>query len=227
MSGSFTSAVGNAVRAALVLCAGLAACGEARAGEIETRDYAVTVGTKAGGEVHMTMHKQDDGSVHLRCDTDINVKILLASYRFVYRGREIWKDGKLVRLDSQTDDNGKRLAVTVVQDAAGHKVRVNNAERTIKGDVWTMSYWSLPDAKVRANALTLLDPDDGKDVPGKLAFVASEKLKVAGQEVTLNHYRVTGKTVVDVWYDGTDRLIRQEWTEQGQKLLIELTRIRR
>jgi hypothetical protein len=43
----------------------------------------------------------------------------------------------------------------------------------------------------------------------------------------LNHYRLTGKMNIDLWYDGSERLVRQEWLEQGHKTVVELIRVRR
>src|SRR4051794_2568449 len=81
---------------------------EARAADIETRDFAVFVSGKPAGEVHMTIHRQDDGSIAMRCDTDIKVNLVVGSYKYIYRGMEVWKDRRLVRFESNTDDNGKR-----------------------------------------------------------------------------------------------------------------------
>jgi hypothetical protein len=214
--------------AALVAVAVLALAGaRARAADIETRDFVVFVGGKSAGEAHMTIHRQDDGSVTMRCDTDINVNKLIGKYKFIYRGVEVWKDRRLVRFDSQTDDNGTRYIVSAAAEADGLRLRVNNVERKARADVWLTSYWSLPDPKLREGPVAILDADNGRDLDAKLAYVATEKRTVAGQEVPLNHYRLTGKVQVDLWYDGSERLVRQEWAEQGHKTVMELVRVRR
>jgi hypothetical protein len=231
MSGS-TGDGGHVVRRSFVLTAAtlavLAVAGAvSRAGDIETRDFAVLVSGKQSGEVHMTIHKQDNGSIQMRCDTDIKVPLLIGSYKYVYRGLEVWKDKRLIRLDSNTDDNGKRFIVSAVAEAGGLRLKVNNHERTIKSEVWLTSYWCLPDPKLRGEVIPIIDADTGNDLSGKLQFVANEKRRVAGQETTLNHYKLTGRVNVDLWYDGSERLVRQEWLEQGHKAMIELLRVRR
>lgn len=209
---------------ALLITAGVAF--PALAADIETRDFAVVVAGKPAGEVHMTIHRQDNGSVVMRCDTDIKVTIGLASYKYVYRGLEVWKDNRLQRLDSNTDDNGKRYIVSAVAEADGLRVKVNNVERMAKPEVWLTSYWCLPDAKLRTGTIVMLDADNGRDLDGKLQYVATEKRRLAGQEVTLNHYRLSGKVQVELWYDGSERLVRQEWMEMGHKTTLELARVR-
>jgi hypothetical protein len=202
------------------------AAGPSRAADIETRDFSVVVAGKPAGEVHMTIHRQDNGSIVMRCDTDIKVN-LVVNYKFIYRGLEVWKDHRLVRFDSNTDDNGKRYIVSAVAEKDKLKVKVNNVERVVRGDVWLTSYWSLPAPKLRSGPIVLLDADNGRELDAKIQFVANEKLRIAGHEVTLNHYRLTGKVTVDLWYDGSDRLVRQEWSEQGHKAILELLRVRR
>ena len=138
------------------------------------------------------------------------------------------KDGKLIKLDSNTDDNGKRFIVSAVAEAAGLRVRVNNVERMARPDVWLTSYWTLPDPKMRNNVIPIIDADNGKDLSAKLQFVATEQRVVAGQNVSLNHYRLAGTGLtVDLWYDGSERLVRQDWVEQGHRTTLELTRVRR
>ncbi|NBO93186.1 MAG: hypothetical protein EBV06_12885 [Planctomycetia bacterium] len=201
--------------------------GTAWANDIETRDFAVLVGGKAAGEVHMTIQQQDASTVSLRCDTEIKVSLGPLSYRYSFRGVEVWKDRRLTRLESSTDDNTKRFTVSANPVADGLNVKVNGAERKVKPDAWTSSYWTLPDPKLRSGSLLILDADNGTDLEGKLAYVATEKHRIAGQEVSLNHYRLTGKTTIDLWYDGTERLVRQEWMEQGHKTIMVLVRVRR
>ena len=197
------------------------------AADIETRDFSVSVGGKPAGEVHMTIHRQDDGSIVMRCDTDIKVHKLVGNYKFIYRGLEVWKDRRLQRLDSSTDDNGHRYIVSAVAEPMGLRVKVNNVEKMAKSEVWLTSYWCLPDPKLRDEPLAILDADNGRDIEGRLQYIATEKRRVLGSEVPLNHYKLNTKSPVDMWYDGSERLVRQEWVEQGQKTMLELIRIRR
>lgn len=213
------------VAAALALLS--AFCPAASAADVETRDFSVVVGNKLAGEVHVTIHKDDNGSTYVRCDTDVKVKIGLREHKFIYRGYEEWKAHRLVKFDSNTDDDGKRFFVKAIAQKDGVLVTVNNAEKMVPAHVWLTSYWSLPDPKLRDQELPLLDADNGRELSGTLQFVATEKVKVGGQTIPLNHYKLTGKVSVDLWYDGGDRLVRQEWLESGHKTVVELVRVRR
>ena len=56
-----------------------------------------------------------------------------------------------------------------------------------------------------------------------MIHVGVEQPSVAGQMQQVQHYRLTGKVNVDLWYDGHNRLVRQEFEEQKHRTLIELS----
>lgn len=201
----------------------------ARAADVETRDFTVAVDGKRAGEAHMTIQRQDDGAVSMRCDTDITVKIaaLFKAYSYSYRGHETWKDGRLQRFESTCNDDGKRFTVTAVAESDGLTVRVNNTERKVRADVWLTSYWQQPEDKLVDKVVPLLDADCGRDLEARVQFIASERRAVAGAVQEVRHYRLTGKAAADLWYDAGGRLVRQEWLEDGHRTQLELVRVRR
>src|SRR6516225_3264786 len=106
----------------------LAAVGpSARAGETEIRDYFVLVDGQHAGKANMTIQQQDDGTTTVSCETDVRVTVaLVKKYRYIYRGREVWKDGRLQRLDSECNDDGKRFKVAAIADGDRLAVWANN-----------------------------------------------------------------------------------------------------
>jgi hypothetical protein len=202
--------------------------GAARAAELETRDFALRVDGKPAGQAHMTIHKQDDGTTQVSCDTDVEVRILVVKkYTYSYRGREVWKDGRLQRFASRTDDDGKQFTVSAAAEEGGLRLKVNGEERLVSADSWLTSYWTLPQPKLRDGAIPLIDADTGRDLECRLQFIGAEDVPVAGRVQKANHYRLTGKVQVDLWYDGAERLVRQDWVEEGHRTLLELVRVRR
>ncbi len=199
----------------------------ARAADVETRDFNVFVDGKRAGAAHMTIQKADDGTITMSCDTDITVPVLFFTYKYSYRGREVWKDGKLQRFDSTCNDDGKRYVVTAAAEEKGVRFKVNNAERIVSRDVWLTSYWSKPDKKMVDKAVPLVDADTGRDLECKVSQVGPEEVTVSGQAMKLQRYKLTGQVEVELWYDSADRLARQEWVEDGHRTIVELTKIRK
>jgi hypothetical protein len=212
----------------VVGCALLApALSEARAADVETRDFNVFVDGKRAGAAHMTIQKAEDGTIGVSCDTDVTVPLLFVTYKYSYRGHEVWKDGKLVRFESNCNDDGKRYIVSAAAEDKGIRFKVNNQERIVSHNVWLTSYWARPDNKVVNQTVPLVDADSGRDLEAKVTYVGQEEVMVSGQSQALLHYKLTGKVEVDLWYDAADRLTRQEFIEDGHKTMVELTKIRK
>jgi hypothetical protein len=224
-----SSLVGGTVR--ICLLAGIAllapAGAEARADESEVRDFTVLVDGKRAGDAHMNLSRQEDGTTTVNWDTDITVTVFFFTYRYTYRGQEVWKDGRLQSLESSCNDDGKRFVVSAAAEGKDLRVRVNSQERLTRGDVWLTSYWEQPDAKVVNQVVPLLDADTGRDLDARVQFLGTEQRGVAGQTLSINHYRLTGKVQTDLWYDPSGRLVREEWIEQGHRTVLELSRLHR
>lgn len=196
--------------------------------EVETRDFTVYVDAKKAGDVHMTINRQDDATTSVACDTDVSIGAIITLYKYSYRGRELWKDGQLQRFESKCNDNGKEFIVSATAAADGLHVKVNDVEHTAPADVWLTSYWTQPDAKLKDQTVPLLDADSGRDLEAKVQFLGPEKYGPAGQQQTVQHVRLTGKSVgIDLWYDDGRRLVREEWVEDGHRTVVSLSGVRR
>src|SRR5207247_2629576 len=124
--------------------------------------------------------------------------------------------------------DGRLFSVAAVADGKDLRVKVSNQdERVVRGDVWLSSYWRQPDPARMNQTVPILDADTGKDLEARIVYVGQEQKTVAGQTVALHHFKLEGKAVIDVWYDGAGRLVRQEWTEEGHRTGLELLRLRR
>jgi hypothetical protein len=212
----------------VVACAVLTPGDATAAPEVETRDFSVFVDGKPSGDVHMTINKQDDGSVIVNCDTDIKVVVLIKQYIYSYRGREVWKDGRIFRFDSNCTDDGKRFAVAGVADGDKLRVRVNGEEKITRGDVWLSSYWAMPENSRINQAVPIIDADTGVEFSAKIEFLGVESRKVAGQQQKVNHFRLSGGLQRELWFDVTGRLVAEEWLEEGKyRTQVELNRLRR
>lgn len=199
-----------------------------QAAEPETRAFSIQIDGKPAGTYQMSIVQQDDGSTVVTGQADVKLSVgLFMGYTYTYRGRELWRDGRLQRLESNTNDNGKRFSVFAIAEGNSLRVGVNGQQRMSRPDVWTTSYWRLPEGERVVRDLALLDADTAKDIAGKLEYVETKPITVAGHTVPCARYRVSGGVQVDLWYDGKDRLVREESIEEGHRTVLDLTSIRR
>ncbi len=198
----------------------------AGAAEKETRIFNVKIDGKPAGTYQMTISCPDERTF-VECRADVSTSYLFIKYKYTYQGTEEWKDGKLFRLKSNTNDDGKQFDVLAETDRDTLRVQVNGKVRTIRRDVWTTTYWRSPAPKHHNQAVVLLDCDTGKELPGTIRYVGTQQLTLAGQTQNCAHYCITGGVQVDVWYDAQQRLIRQDALDDGRRVVLELARIDR
>jgi hypothetical protein len=200
----------HVVSALLVVGLATGPAPHARAAETEVRTFSVSVDGKPSGQYTMSFTKEGDGSLTVWCDAHVKVKVaFVTAYHYDYTGQEVWKDGRLVSLKSKCDDDGKTFEVVATAGDKGLSVKVNGREKLVRGDVYLTTACCLPDAKRRDGALPVMEADDGKEIDGKFQPVGT-------------HYRLTSLVPHDVWYDADGRMVRQEWTEDGHKTVLEL-----
>lgn len=199
----------------------------ARAADRETREFTVLVDGKPAGAANMTIERRDDGTTSVSCDTNVTVRVLIKKYVYTCQTREVWKDSRLQSLTSRCNDDGKQFQVSATAAADGVHVTVNGRERIARPEVWVSSYWTLPDAKIRAGVVPVVDADNGRDIQVRIQHIGATQIAVAGQLQNVDHYRLTGTVQVDLWYDGSGRLVREAFVEDGHPTVLELARVRR
>jgi hypothetical protein len=198
------------------------------AADVETRDFHIFVDDKYAGSYRMKIDSRDDGTVHVTGNANVTVKKLFYTYTYTYIGTETWKGNRLLHLDSKCNDDGKQFAVTVTAEGNNLRVKVNGQERISRPDVWTTTYWRLPDARFRNGPVPLLDCDTGKAIDGRMHYVGISQVNVGGQPINCPHYHLTAaKLDVELWYDAQNRLVREVTIEDGHKTLIHLAKIQR
>jgi len=200
----------------------------ARADDTEYRDYKILMDGKESGFSQMTITRKDDGSMNMTGTAAVRISAVLFSYSFNSQGSEWWKDGQLVNMKTSTTEQGKRTEVIATAQAGGIQLQVNNKARVTRPDVWPSSFWKLADAKYHNKEIPILESDTGKEYMGRLQYIATEEMTVVNQMQKCYHFRVTGGPFpYDLWFDRYYLLVRQDFTDTGRRLSVQLTNIRR
>ena len=213
----------------LVLLAGFLASEQVlTAGEREQREYSVLIDGKEAGLTTVDIQQQDDGLTYVTARASIKVQKLIFQYNLTIDSAEWWRDGRLVGLKSQTRENSKNTSISVTPDGTKLRANINGQERILPGEVWTSTFWKLPDAKFHNQELSLFEIDTGKEFKGQLQFVGNEQLTILNKLMSCYHFRyLGGPTPTDVWFDSQHRLVRQEFVEMGHKTIGTLIRVTR
>lgn len=193
----------------------------------ETRLFTVQIDGRPAGSFQIAISQTDDRTFTVVGRANVSTSYLFIKYRYTYDGTELWTQGRLTRLESKTNDNGKQFDVRARAVGDALQVRVNGVEHASQAGVWTTTYWHQPDPKSVHQPVDLLDCDTGKNLHGTLQYVGAQTITLAGEPQNCPHFRIRGGVQVDVWYDAQQRLVRETSVDDGHQIVIELARIDR
>jgi hypothetical protein len=152
----------------------------------------------------------------------------IIAYSFNSQASEWWKDGQLQNMKTTTTEQGKRTEVMATARDGAIQLQVNNQARTTRPNIWPSSFWKLADAKYHNKEIPILESDTGKEYMGRLQYVATEELNIAGQTQKCYHFRLTGgSSPVDLWFDRYYLLVRQDFIDSGHRTSVQLIKLRR
>jgi Domain of unknown function (DUF6134) len=198
------------------------------AAEAEVRDFQVIVDGKKAGDYRMTIERLPDGSLSMNGRANVNVTYLIYRYQYSYQGTEIWRAGRLLQLNSRAFDDGKTYTLEALAQGDGLLIQANGHPFIERSPVWTTTYWQLPDPRYRGPGLTLLEADTGRILHGRWQAIGKESFRVGGYVQTCSHFALsTDRSHADLWYDGEDRLVREDSVEDGHRTVLSLILLQR
>jgi Family of unknown function (DUF6134) len=199
-----------------------------RAADVETRTFAVTIDGKQSGEFRLTMRTQDDGVRETTAESLTQPPRGLAWRRTNYNGIEVWKAGRLERLDARSVDDGRRRHLIATPNGNQLRLMINGQRSDVRGDVWTNTWWFVPPMSGSSRNVAVLEVESGKVVAARLERLGIVRLTVLGEPLDCAHFRLQGDSLLaDLWFDGSDRIIRIDATEDKHRTMMELIKVQR
>lgn len=170
-----------------------------------TLDFTVF---REGEEIgtHQIDFLQKDEILEVNVKTRIAVKIaFITVFRFVHDGHEVWRDNRLVSIETKTNDDGDDHSLSAKVNASGDLQVLGDGEnRTVKGSVIPASLWNSTflESKELLNSLI------GTELAIDVVFKGEEPIEVQGKMVNAKHYSMTGEFERELWYDEDQVLVK-------------------
>jgi hypothetical protein len=206
------------VSAAIVLATpGL---GVAAASTKDELTFAVSLDDKPIG-----MHRfriADDGATRVvESEALFDVRILrVPVYRYRHSNTEIWRNGCLKRIDSETDANGTPYAVDLSKTAAGYTIVTPSETRTHEVDcLMSFAYWDQRFLQEKR----LLNTQTGELIAVKIQPLGESKREIADRTLSVEGFRILAKSQnidIKVFYHSADgRWVALESVLEGGRML--------
>jgi uncharacterized protein DUF6134 len=144
------------------------------------------------------------------------VKILfVTAYAYDHHATEIWRGDCLERLDSDSDDDGKRLSVHARREGEALAVDAPEGHYSLAGCSMSFAYWN----PLMLQQTHLINPETGEDILVTITASGEEDIRVRAAAVHAQRYHLhSAKLEIDLWYSAGGEWLALESPEKGRRL---------
>jgi hypothetical protein len=156
---------------------------------------------------HRIGFRSDGDRLVVNTHIDITVNILLfTAFRFSHNAVEVWQAGRLVSVESTTDNNGTLLAVTGA--AVGDGFRITGMDGPFLAAPQLLTTNSLWDRRILRES-RILDVQHGGEVGLVVKPLGAERVATPRGPVTAHRYQmITPNYAGSVFFDGDGRWVK-------------------
>ena len=173
---------------------------------------------KPVGFQHFKFTPNEDGSLNV--DTYIQIDIYFGPFR-VYKYRhfnsEVWRDGKLIKLSSQTNRNGKKQFVEIYKQDGKLIENASRRSGELPPDIISTTYFN----PLFVRQKQIVNTQDGRVFPMEVTYVGRETVPTYQGDVEAERFHTQGKLAIDIWYTTQGRWVRTEFAV-GKNIVVEM-----
>ena len=148
-----------------------------------------------------------DGNLAVKSEINFEIKKLgISLYKYHVKGKEIYKDGKLVKFNSKTDQNGKLKYVNLTLENDEFLIDGSSYKGKAPQEYLLGTWWnhSITKAKAQISAVS------GRIIKQKVTFLGKETINLGGKKYNTLHFNFSStdkklnkdkRLNTHVWYD--------------------------
>ena len=156
---------------------------------------------------HIFSFKKLDGQLAVKSEINFKIKKFgIVFYTYHVEGTEIYEDGKLIKFNSKTNQNGKEKYVNMKFENGKYIIDGSSYKGEAPIDYLLGTWWDHSIVK----ALAQISAVSGRIIKQKVTFLGKETIKLGNKNYNTLHFNfssidkklVKGKKLnTDVWYD--------------------------
>ena len=156
---------------------------------------------------HIFSFKKSGDEISVRSEIKFEIKKLgVVLYKYYAEGVEVYKDGKLIKFNSTTDQNKKNKYVNIIFENNEYTVDGSSYKGKADSDFLIGTWWnhSIVGARAQISAVS------GRIIKQKVKFLGKEIIKIGDKTYNTLHFNFSStdkklakdkKLNTDVWYD--------------------------
>ncbi len=164
---------------------------------------------------HVIGFRRDGGDLLVDIDIALEVRFaFLTLYRYKHRNRERWREGRLIGLNSETDDDGSAYWVRAEATEGGLRVESSEGRYTAPAGTLPTSYWNPRTVEQRQ----LLDSQHGRLLSVEVRPQGEDDLLLPLGRHSARQYRVAGDLELDLWYGQRGEWLKLAFEAKGAEI---------
>ncbi len=168
----------------------------------------------------LTFETHPDGTLDVAIEIDLEIAFgPFTVFAYTHRNRTSWQGGRLVAMNSETDDNGEQHWVIVRAGNDGLTVSSDQDPGTkLSAAMLPTTYWMA--STVRQTRM--INSQTGELLEVRTRKVGRETVPGPGGAIPATHYRLDGDLEIDLWYDDAGVLIGLAFVARGAQVTYRL-----
>ena len=156
---------------------------------------------------HIFYFKKENNQTSVYSEINFEIKKFgVVLYKYHVRGTEYYKDGKLIKFNSKTNQNGKEKYVNIKLTGDDLIIDGSSFKGNVSADYLLGTWWNHSIIKAEAQISAV----SGRIIKQKVTFLGKENLNIDGKTYNTLHFNFSSsdqkldkgkKLNTDVWYD--------------------------
>lgn len=152
----------------------------------------------------------DELHVDIAIDLEVNLAFITL-FRYEHRNKEVWRDGRLISLESRTNDDGKEYSVSARATDEGLLVEGSSGSFLAPGDILPTSYWN----KATVDQDVLLDTQRGGLLEVSAKAKGQDDIWADEKRLQAKRFDLDGDLDADLWYAPDGEWMKIAFTVRG------------
>jgi hypothetical protein len=173
---------------------------------------------------HKFNFRPEGDKLEVKIDVDLEIKLMfVTAFKFTHAASEVWENGRLLSMESETDDDGDPYKVKVWRLGEGMLVEVNGEQKLAPGDILPSNLWN----RAIVNEDKMLHPIMGRVLPLKVSPLGTRNIEIGNDKfIPAEGFEINGggEFQRELWYSPDGRLVEVGFDapKDGSRIMYRL-----
>ena len=171
---------------------------------------------------HEVTFRRDGTDIIAETRFEVSIKILVIPvYSYLYTSKERWRDGKLISLTAETNDNGDISDLQVARINDSLVLTGTGGEFTAPENIYPTTHWNS--GVIGSNQVI-------NTITGKINYVdlqdrGLQVVTTKHGEIQANHFSYQGDLTTEVWYDSAGKWVKMRFPGNDGVMIEYMCRV--